>query len=281
MLDDADADRVAAIAAEDGAIFLSAEFHARDVAEADDNAVLALGDHELGEFLRCTERALDAGREDQVLRGQRACRRLDVFGPHGAFDVADGEAARGDGAAIKPHAHGRRALAADLDTGDAVDGGEAVDQIAFGIVGQFKRGALVAHQLQPQHDLFGRVSLLHVWRIGFFRQLAEHAADAVAHVVGGRVHVARDVELDGDGRLAVLARRVDEANAFDAGDAVLDHLGDAGLDHVGGGAGIGRADRDDRRVDVRIFAQGKARERDKADRDQQQADHGGEDRSFD
>ena len=54
----------------------------------------------------------------------------------------------------------------------------------------------------------------------------EDAGDAVADIVGGRVHVAADVELDGDPRSAVLARRLDELDPLDAGDAVLDHLGD-------------------------------------------------------
>ncbi len=182
---------------------------------------------------------------------------------------------------VEPDAHGGRALAADLHAGDAVDGGEAVDQIAFDIVGQLKRRALVAGEAHPQDGLFRGIGLLDVWRIGFFGQLAENAADTVADVVGGRVHVAGDVELDRDDRLAVLAGRVDVADALDAGDAILDHLGDAGFHDVGGRARIGRADRDDGRVNVRIFAQGEARERDDAERHQQEADDGGEHRSLD
>ena len=60
--------------------------------------------------------------------------------------------------------------------------------------------------------------------------IAEHARDAIAHVVRGAVDVAADVELDAHLRALVLAVRLDLENAFDAGDRVLDDLRDLGLD---------------------------------------------------
>ena len=44
-------------------------------------------------------------------------------------------------------------------------------------------------------------------RIGFLGQIAEHARDAVAHVVRGGFDVAVEAELDGDARALVLAAR--------------------------------------------------------------------------
>ena len=82
-------------------------------------------------------------------------------------------------------------------------------------------------------------------------------------------------------RGAVLAGRLDRVDALDARHGVLEHLGDAGFHHRGRRAGVGGADRDHRRIDVRQFAQRQARERDHAEHDQQQADHGREDRAVD
>ena len=70
-------------------------------------------------------------------------------------------------------------------------------------------------------------------RIGLLRQVAQHARDAVAHVVGRGVDVAVDVELDADLRALVLAVGLDLEDALDAGDRVLDDLRDLGFDDRG------------------------------------------------
>src|SRR5262249_12641437 len=97
---------------------------------------------------------------------------LDVLGADGALDVADGEATGGDGATVEPDAHGWGALAADLDAGDAVDGGEAVDEIALGVVGELERRDRLGSDAQPEDGFLRGVGLLHVRRISFLRQLA-------------------------------------------------------------------------------------------------------------
>jgi hypothetical protein len=84
-----------------------------------------------------------------------------------------------------------------------------------------------------------RVGLGHLGRVGLFRQAADHAGDAVAHVVGGVVDVAVQRELDGHAGTAVTAGRGDPLDALDAGDLLLDRLGDAVLDDLGRGPGIG------------------------------------------
>ena len=100
LLDDADADSIEAVCAEDGSVFFRAEFDTRHIAEANRDAVSALGDDELLEFVRRAEGAVDAVGEDQIGRRQRACRRFHVFRPHGAFDVANRQTAGRDGAAV-------------------------------------------------------------------------------------------------------------------------------------------------------------------------------------
>ncbi len=112
-------------------------------------------------------------------------------------------------------------------------------------------------------------------------QLAAHARDAVAHVVGGFVDVAAQVELDRDARHLLLRGRGDELDALDGRELLFEHVGDLGLDHLGAGAAVDRGDRDDRRVDVRVLAHRQEREREQAEQQQRQAHHRGEDRPLD
>src|SRR5690606_5726844 len=135
--------------------------------------------------------------------------------------------------AVEPDAHGRIAAAVDLNTGNAADGAQAVHQITFGIIGNFKQAVPVARHVQ-EHDRHGvRVHLVDFRRISVFRQVVEHAVHAIAHVVGGVVDIAGDVELDGDVRAAVTAAGGDRLDPLNARDLALDHLSDAALDHGG------------------------------------------------
>src|SRR5690606_16847230 len=133
-------------------------------------------------------------------------------------------------------------------------------------------------QVEPHDDVFVAVDLLDLGRIGLVRQVVEDARDAVAYIVCRRIDVAVDLELDGHDRTAILAHRLHETHAFDAGDAVLDHLRDATLDYARGSAPIIGFDRYHGRIDVGIFAQRQAVERDQAKGDQQQRQYGGKDR---
>ena len=82
-------------------------------------------------------------------------------------------------------------------------------------------------------------------------------------------------------RLAVLRARGDRLQPLEAGELLLEHLGDPGFDDVGGGADIAGLDRDDRRIDVGIFAHRQAEEADHADHRDQHRDHRREDRPLD
>ena len=105
------------------------------------------------------------------------------------------------------------------------------------------------------------------------RQLPARAADGVAHVVGGVLDVAVERELDIDRGAPVAAGRVDDIDAVDAGELVLDDARDLGFDHLRRGAGIGGVDRDDGPVDVRQFAQRQPREGDGAEGDDDEREH--------
>src|SRR5690606_35419203 len=110
-----------------------------------------------------------------------------------------------------------------------------------------------------------RVGLHDLRRIGFGRQAARHARDAVANVVRGRVDVAAYVELDTDLRALILAVGFDLEDAFDAGDRVLDDLRDLRFDDRRGGAAVVRGDRDDGALDVGVLANGEPLHRNDAE----------------
>ncbi len=115
------------------------------------------------------------------------------------------------------------------------------------------------------------------------RQIVEHARDAVAHVVRGRIDVAIQIELHRDARALVRARRAHLVDELDARDALLDHLRDLGLDDLRGGAAVVRVDGHDRRVDVRKLAHRlpQAGQRHEPDDDEHQAQNDGENGSAD
>jgi hypothetical protein len=78
--------------------------------------------------------------------------------------------------------------------------------------------------------------------------------DTIAHVVGGRFHIALAAELDGDARTFVGTGRGQFFDAFDTGNLVFDNACDFGFDYRRGCAAIGDVDADDGRTNVRIFA---------------------------
>ncbi|MND99569.1 hypothetical protein D3C80_919560 [compost metagenome] len=220
----------------------------------------SVADRQLGEVGRIGVVARDADRIVLLGRLQRAGRQFDVLAVQRVLDVGDRQAPRRHGPGVQPDAHGVALLAEDIHLSHAGHGGEAVDQIAAGVVGQ----------LQPvhgggaqEHDDDRRavgIGLRHFRRIGLVRQAAQHARDAVAHIVGRVVDVAIQRELDVHVRSAVAAGGVDALNALDAGDLLLDRLGDPALDHLGRSAGVAGADRNHRRIDVRQFAHGQEEE---------------------
>ena len=280
LLDDAEADHRLAIAAEGGAVIDRAALDPGHVAEADEIA-FALGNHEAGEVVHRAEGAVDTHCVIEIAGFEVAGGGFDIFRAQRAFDVGGNKAARGKGPPVDPDAHRIIARAAHLDAGHAVQRGEAVNEVAVGIVGEFRRRELFAGEVHPEDHVIVGVGFLDFRRIGFVGQQVHDARYAVAHVVGSRFNIAVDAEFDRDVGAAVRRARVDEAHAFDTGDAVFDDLGDTRLDDGGRGAGIVGRDRDDRRVDVGILAQGKACERHEPEHDDDQRKDRCEDRPLD
>ena len=206
---------------------------------------------------------------------------FDVFGDQSLLNIGDGEAASREGAAVDPNTHRPGLVASDLHSGHAVEHGEAVHQIAAGVVAEFGNREAIADEVEPENDIVVGVDFLDFGWVGLLGEVVEHSGDAVADVVCGGVDVAVGAEGDGDFRAAVLAGGFDVIDALDASDAFLDGFGDARFDDIGGGAAIRGFDRDDRRVDVRKLTEGQALEGDHAEGDEQEREDRGEDRALD
>ncbi|MNS13689.1 hypothetical protein D3C72_452880 [compost metagenome] len=206
-------------------------------------------------------------------RLQRAGGQFDVLIGQGRLDVIDRQPARSHGAGVQPDTHGIALLAVDLHLSHARHGGEAIDQIAVGVVGQLQtvhgRGA-------QEHDddrLAVRVGLGHFGRVSLIRQTADDARDAVAHIVGRVVDIPIQRELDVDVGATVATGRVDALDTLDARDLLLDRLGDPAFDDLGRGSGVAGVDRDDGRIDVRQFAHRQEEEGRQADHAQDDGRH--------
>jgi hypothetical protein len=270
LLDDPEPQGRPAVGAELAAQLHGPDLDLGDLAEPHGIAAGCARDHQAGEVLRGAELPARAQRELALLRLQPPRGPLGVLLLQRALDVLGGEAARGQRQAVQPDAHGEAPLPAQAHLRDALEVGEAVHEVALGVVRELEPVHPVAGEHEPEDRRGVGVGLGDLRRVGLLGQLAERAADAVAHVVGGVVDVARELELDADGGAAVAAARGDLAHALDAGGAVLEDLRDAGLDHRGGGAGVVGVDRDHRRVDVRILAHRGRGERGQAEDHQQQ-----------
>ena len=225
-----------------------------------------------GKVLRRLEGTLNTYSERAGIGFKAACGRLDILAAKGLFDVADGQIARGQRTSVDPYAECIFARSAHLYTRNTIQRGKAVHQIAVGIVRQFRRRHVVTGKVQPDDDIVVRVSFLDLRWVRLWRQLVEHAGHTVTYVIGSRVNVLVNAELNTDARPPVNGVGVDEPDARNTGNTVLDHTRNAGFDHVCRSTGITRIDRDDRGIDIRILAQRKAIISNQPENDQDQGD---------
>ncbi len=99
--------------------------------------------------------------------------------------------------------------------------------------------------------------------------MLQDARDTITDVIGGRIDIAFDIELDADARTLIATIGLDLEDAFDTRNTIFDDLRDLVLDDVGRGSAISRLYRNDRAVDVGILAQRQSVERDKSKNNEQ------------
>jgi hypothetical protein len=107
-----------------------------------------------------------------------------------ANDVRDGEGAGRERLAVDPDTHRCTPRAGNGGTRYAGDGGEAIDEVALYVVGDLKLRHLVGIEAEEHHRLAVGIGLGDLRCISLGGQLGDHAPDAVADIVGGRVDIA-------------------------------------------------------------------------------------------
>ncbi len=289
---DGDARRRLAVQAEFLGIGLRAELDAGDVAEMDQPAALGglVLDDDIAELRGLVEARLDV---DGVLeldipgRGRRAGLAggdVLVLLADRADDVLGFEPEAVQLAGVHPDAHGVIAGADDPDAADAGQTGERVDEVDRRVIAQEKRVIFVVGRIQ-HHELQDRgVLLLDVdaLRLDRFGQRGQGELDAVLHQNLVDIRIGADGEGDGQHISAVRrARRLHIEHLVDAVDLVLDRQRDGVQHGLGAGAGIARRDLNRRRDHVGIFGDGQAVERHRADDDEHDRQHIGQNRTLD
>ena len=199
-----DTDHGHAVAAEQVALLLGAAFDQRYIAQAYQVIVRTPGHHQLGEVLGGIEGALNAHGELAVDRLDTAGGQLDVFLTQGLFHILHGEVVCGQQFGIQPHAHGPGLAPAYPHPGHALDIGEAVDQVAVGVVGQLGDREAIAVKVPPHHYVLVGVLFLDFRGVGLDRQVRQDARDPVAHVVGGFADIPVDGKAHRDPGAAIL-----------------------------------------------------------------------------
>ncbi len=239
-------------------------------------AVGAARHHQIGEILRRLVNGVDARGEVAGLGAHDARRQLDVLGAQRILHIVGGDVARRHGAAIQIDAHGVVAFAAHHHPRHAVHHRQAVDDNAARVIRHLQLIPAVAHQIEPHDGAGVGVRLGHARQIHLVGQAVEAAPDGLLDVVDRGFHVAAHLELDGDGRRAVAAHRVDELDAVDTTQLLFENAGDLGIDDIRRRARIGGDDTDHGRVDVGILAQRHQIEGHDAEHHQQQVGDDGD-----
>ena len=257
-----------------------AQQHMRPLRRAEADALRARDDKG-AELLGPAHPRVGAHRQLARAGIQAAAGQLHILAPDGVLHVLHGQAARGQRLAVQPDAHGEAPLALDDDLGHAIHDRQPVHEAAPGDVGDLHAAVAVGTQRDPEDGPGVAIHLGHHRLVRRLGQPGQGAGHAVAHVVGRRVHVAVQLELDHHLRALVAALRGDGLDALDARHRAFDQLGDLGVHHRRAGADIGGRHLHHRRVDLRQLADRHGEEARHAQHDQQQGNDGGEDRSLD
>ena len=280
LLDDAERDGSLAVEPHDQALVERPELGAADIGKAHEIAV-GLLDDQVVELFRSAQIGLRQHGELALLAFDAAGWNLDILAAQCRLDVLRRKVEGSEPFRIEPDAHGILPLAEQPHLGNAGNGLELILDVAVGIIGDLERGVPVAVKGEMQDRLGVGLALLDDRLLDLIWKAPAHTPDPVAHVRGGIVRIAVELEAHRDLAQFLAADRGDVIDAFDAGERVFQNLGDLGLDDRGAGAGIGRLDGDHRRVDGRIFAHAQAVVGDEADEHEHEAQHRGEDRALD
>ncbi len=169
---------------------------------------------------------------------------------------------------VEPGAHGELLRPRHLDLRDARDRREALRDERLGDLVDRRERHRRRREDEVEDGLVGRVDLLERRRRRHARRkLAGGRGDRRLDVLGGRVDVAVERELERDLRRPLRARRVDRVEARDRRELPLEGRRDRGGHRLGARAREARRHLDRREVDVREVADGQRAESDRAEQE--------------
>src|SRR4029450_9359985 len=205
-----------------------------DVAHADRYAVEG-GHHEVVEGAGLGDAAHRPQRRLVEPGGHVAPGQVGILGNEGIAHVGDRDLVGGQPIGVDPDADGAGQAAHDTDLADA---GRPLATWRHGLVGEL--GQLAERALAGERDGDHRrlvvVELRDDRRQDFARQVADGDGDLVAHVLGGHVDLAIQIERDDDDHRAGPGDRAQLLDPLDRVDLLLELLRDLGLNLLAGGA---------------------------------------------
>jgi len=231
------------------------EGYLRHFAQPHQVAVSTALDHQSGKVLRRVVHAADAGAEIAPVGLDAPGGQLDILGAQGILNIVDGKLPGRQLAAVEIDAHGVFALAAHNHQSHSVHHRQPVDNHPAGVIGQLQFIEVIAGEVEPHDGIGIGIGLAHPRCVNRLGQLRHDAANGLLHIVDRRLHIALDLEFNGDPGITVAADRIDIADGLDTAELILQHAGHLGVDDLRRRAAVGGVNPDDRRVHIGVLAQ--------------------------
>ena len=277
---DADEHGLEAVEDRRGIDALGPELDFRDVAQSHQRVAVG-GDHQLPERLGAIERGQRVDADLSVIAFDLAGRGGEVVGGERRAHVVRGHPKGRHAGRVEPDAHGEGLAAQNLGVGDAINSLQARLDHPGQIVGDLGRG----HHLRVERQVHEREALArlldHDRIVGVARQKAPDLIDLGQGVSHRPVRIGVKTQIERDRRGVLLRGRDERVDALGAGDRLLDRGRDEAFDDVGRGAGVGRGDGDRGVRSLGKLPHLKPVGGHSADEQNEQADHGRQDRPAD
>ena len=220
--------RAAAVVPTSAAITIDAIEHLGHLAQLY-RRTIAVGHHQLAVGRRIVELAVVLDADGLAFAVEVAGGLVGVTGPHGGIDLVQAQAFGAQGLGINANANGVFLGPKKLHLGHPIEGGEPLGDPHLGRLGDLGEGQQVGGEHQIKDRLLRRIHLADRGGRGQIRrQLACRLANGGLDILGGRIDVPIQVELEGDLAAALGATGTHLGNAGNARELLLQRGGHRG-----------------------------------------------------
>ena len=246
-----------------------------------DLIITILLDDDLAEFFRRLQRRLGQNCKLAIRAFDTTGRNLGILLTHRIFNVLCGEPVSSKPCPVEPDAHGIETLTENHDLRDTRLVLHLVFDDAIKIVGDVELRHAVRQEGDEHNRLCIRLDLGNHRLVDLVGQKPAHTTHAVTNIAGR--HIGVRFQREAGRHLALLGARSGRQNfnAFDARDRFLKRLRDFAFDHRSTRTTITRGDRDHGFVNGGIFAHSQALIRHRTDKQQDQSNNSGKNRTPD